>query len=275
MDSFEEEKKYWLHLYENEEIDEATYRRNIDSINQRKRYSNSTHSGYFSNTYGSTNKNYAVVNHYIIKIVVLLITVLCLTMYGKSVDKQYIAVNNLGELSSPIQYSTTGSTTKTIDDTVVAIQYVATYTICGRVVKTYSYLPTSILNKLSPIDVGLTWGDLAKDENNSHVTWSNSGNRFLRATYEQNWYESFGPLKFKSSMSNSHLIPADDDIEKKIKAIKENEYIQMSGYLVNAYYSSENTKSEWKSSTNRLDSGNGACEIIYVTSIDWLTNVQQ
>ena len=70
--------------------------------------------------------------------------------------------------------------------------------------------------------------------------------------------------------SNSHLIPSNDKIKKQIKKIKKNDYIQIEGYLVHVDADTKKGYFFWDSSTTREDSGDGACEVIYVTDVKWL-----
>ena len=57
----------------------------------------------------------------------------------------------------------------------------------------------------------------------------------------------------------------DETITSLIKQIKKNDYIKISGYLINAYWDN----SYLTTSTSRDDEGNGACEVVYVTDIKW------
>ena len=71
--------------------------------------------------------------------------------------------------------------------------------------------------------------------------------------------------------SNNHLIPADTRVKKAIKKIKKGDHIRITGYLV--YIDgkkSDGTTFFWNSSTTRDDDGDGACEVIYVTDVEWL-----
>ena len=64
--------------------------------------------------------------------------------------------------------------------------------------------------------------------------------------------------------TNIHLIPANKEILKQIKDISSNDIYFLSGYLVTAKCSNGFFRG---SSTVRNDSGNGACEQLYVEEI--------
>ena len=62
-----------------------------------------------------------------------------------------------------------------------------------------------------------------------------------------------------------HLIPANDTIERRIKAARVGQVVTLSGYLVDV-----KTDTGWtiNSSLTREDTGAGACEVIWVESFD-------
>lgn len=82
--------------------------------------------------------------------------------------------------------------------------------------------------------------------------------------------KNYGHDTLTAYFSNNHLIPSNDNIEKLIKKIKENDYIKLKGYLVNAKTKKASTMDSFDSSISRVDTGGGACEVIYVTDITWL-----
>ena len=63
-----------------------------------------------------------------------------------------------------------------------------------------------------------------------------------------------------------HLINKDRNIQNKIRSIGEDKYVRLKGYLVNVNFKD----GPWKTSLSRTDTGNGACEIMYVTSVEIL-----
>ena len=83
-----------------------------------------------------------------------------------------------------------------------------------------------------------------------------------------------GINRFLLHVSNNHIIPADKNVRKLMYKVKRNDYIRIDGFLSSVYYDNNKknvtNNSLWTSSTKRNDTGNGACEIIYVTNIVWL-----
>jgi len=63
------------------------------------------------------------------------------------------------------------------------------------------------------------------------------------------------------------MIPANETIKKDLDAIREGQLVQLSGFLVNVDASDG---WRWRTSTTRNDTGNGACEIVYVEQVSFL-----
>jgi hypothetical protein len=71
------------------------------------------------------------------------------------------------------------------------------------------------------------------------------------------------------SGDNNHLITADQRIRDRIDAVRIGDQIHLKGLLVN--YSARRMPHAWRmTSTTRNDSGNGACEVVFVEAIDIL-----
>ena len=85
-------------------------------------------------------------------------------------------------------------------------------------------------------------------------------------------------LNFNNNeFSNNHLIVNDPETEKKISSLSTGDQIKIKGKLVNVSATNLGQPGEFdpeyfqiNSSTQREDSGVGACEVIYVESIDIL-----
>ena len=126
--------------------------------------------------------------------------------------------------------------------------------------KNYS---TGELAKLVPVDLALGWQNMSDQTVVDQITISQS-NR---------WYRWSGsgtppiPLKeIKTQSANMHMVPANNQVEHVLKKTKKGQIISISGYLIKI-----NDKNRvWESSLTRNDTGSGACEIIYVRSLDIL-----
>ncbi len=113
---------------------------------------------------------------------------------------------------------------------------------------------------LAPVDLALGWGTMSDESVLKQIRISQSGRFYF-------WHVDTFPVSrdvIESSSANMHMIPANRQIEKTLKAIKAGQLVNISGYLVEAK-SADGWR--WKSSLSRTDTGNGACELVYVKAI--------
>ncbi len=149
------------------------------------------------------------------------------------------------------------------------------YEINGLVVNRFDYTWFSLTrtDNVFPIDLCMTWGNNIK----------NGTYRDRSVDFRQNgrWcFANWGPdINFDfDEVSNNHLVIDDKQIEKLAFSINEGDQIRIKGKLVNVEAENvdgesqkyEPTLSSWRSSTNRDDSGGGACEVIYVEELEIL-----
>lgn len=67
-----------------------------------------------------------------------------------------------------------------------------------------------------------------------------------------------------SHSANMHMVPADSRVEKVLKSLREGEVVRIAGHLIRA---DAPDGWRWVSSLTREDSGNGACELVWVREI--------
>jgi hypothetical protein len=137
----------------------------------------------------------------------------------------------------------------------------AQFQIRARVFSTEPYY----LNRtgdVSPIDLALGWGVMSDQAILDQIKISQSS-RWYRTRYE---LPAPAPeSEIISSSSNMHMIPARKSIERKLKKVRIGDIITISGYLVDVDHDSGWW---WHTSMSRSDTGDGACEIVYVESLD-------
>jgi len=118
--------------------------------------------------------------------------------------------------------------------------------------------------KVSPVDLALAWGKLAEPEYDTYITYSQSDRWYF---YEYKHGSPFTNPYVINHSSNNHVIPAADNILSAIKTIKKKERITLEGYLVHVHGRYQGGPFWWRSSQTRSDTGNGSCEVFYVTKI--------
>ncbi|MET0029558.1 MAG: hypothetical protein ABW101_18155, partial [Candidatus Thiodiazotropha sp.] len=110
---------------------------------------------------------------------------------------------------------------------------------------------------LAPIDLALGWGNMSDEKVLQTIRISQS-NRYFH------WRVDEFPIprkEIETHASNMHIIPADTATESAIRDARKGEIVQFSGYLVKV-----DTQDgwHWSSSLSRSDTGNGACELVWV-----------
>ncbi len=116
-------------------------------------------------------------------------------------------------------------------------------------------------SELSPTDLALGWGRMREDAVLDRLDISQSGR-----WYRYRW-QGAPPIpsdEIVRSSANMHFIPADAIAARELAAVREGDRVRVEGWLVQAVAPDGWT---WRSSLTRDDSGDGACELIYVCSM--------
>jgi hypothetical protein len=115
--------------------------------------------------------------------------------------------------------------------------------------------------ELSPLDLALGWGVMSDSALLDQLKISQSGRWY-------HWrYTNALPVpdaQVIASSSNMHMIPARKSVERALKKLRVGDIVTLQGYLVDVDHPSG---WRWRTSMSRTDSGNGACEIVYVESV--------
>jgi hypothetical protein len=75
------------------------------------------------------------------------------------------------------------------------------------------------------------------------------------------------PLSVSQTISHAaqiHAIPADADVERTLRKLRPGQIVHLSGYLVDVRGPDGFT---WNTSLRRDDTGDGACEIMWIESV--------
>lgn len=116
---------------------------------------------------------------------------------------------------------------------------------------------------LAPVDLVLGWGRMSDSAVLEKIKIS-QGKRFYH------WRVGEFPIpreEIERSSANMHMIPANNAIAAELKRVKPGQLVQVEGWLVEAKSSDGWV---WRSSLTRNDTGAGACELIYVKSLQIL-----
>ncbi len=115
---------------------------------------------------------------------------------------------------------------------------------------------------LAPLDLALGWGPMS----DSSVLERIEIQQRHRFYY---WRTDDFPIPrrdIETHSANMHLIPATGHIAEQLKLIRPGHIVSLHGYLVEAH---RDDGWQWRSSLSREDTGNGACELIWLETVAW------
>lgn len=117
----------------------------------------------------------------------------------------------------------------------------------------------------SPTDLALGWQRMRDDAVLTRLDITQSGR-----WYRYRW-EGQPPLPMQEivvSSANMHMIPSNRATAMALARLRKDQHVRIDGWLVEVRADDGWT---WRSSTTREDSGEGACEVVYVCDITPLT----
>ena len=137
----------------------------------------------------------------------------------------------------------------------------ADFSLTARVLSRadYSYDPTS---SISPTDLAMGWGRMSDSTVLAKLDISQSSR-----WYTSRWGAEGPPIpqdEIIRSSANMHMLPANDMVRVELKQVRPGDVVHLEGQLIEAHSANGGV---WRSSMTRDDSGNGACEVVYVRSL--------
>ncbi len=182
-----------------------------------------------------------------------------------------------GVLKDPIQSEVEDA--HTINFTRDGYEYSLTplydYEISGLVVSKMDYRVFSIdkYDSVFPGDLCMIWGP-----NVASRVYRNPAIKFSQDC-RWCWVQWYGDVGFSMrELSNNHLLINSKALEAKFNSLVRGDQVKIKGKLVNVEAQmpgKPQTHITWHSSTNREDTGGGACEVIYVEDIRMLRKANE
>lgn len=161
----------------------------------------------------------------------------------------------------PVQVDLDHGATLERDDVTLTTR--AHFDITARVLSREDY-SWGADGKLIPEDLALGWGRMSDSAVLAHIDISQSGRFYY-------WHVERFPIprrEIETHSANMHLIPADAGVKHQLGEIRQGQVIHMQGFLVDA---TRPGGWHWNTSMTRNDTGAGACELVYVESVDTVT----
>ena len=152
-----------------------------------------------------------------------------------------------------------------------SIQPRYSYELSGLVVETHDsetwwdYAHKEWNDYLNVVDLCVVWGSNARGGNYRFASfWHSQWECFAR------WRSPDGELAL-GEMSNNHLITADPALARRLRQVRIGDQVRFRGYLVDyTTYKDGSATGTRMTSTERGDSGNGACEVVYIEDFEIL-----
>ena len=177
-------------------------------------------------------------------------------------DQRVVLEDGIKIAQLPEQFEVVNQPVVNMDD--YQLHKIAAFNLSAKVLaKKNYYLGREA--ELSPTDLALGWGAMSDERILRDIDISQSGRFYF-------WRVESFPIprkEIETHSANMHIIPANDDVAKVLKQINSGDLIELSGHLVNINSTSDSWY--WRSSTTRYDTGNGACEVILVSSLRIIT----
>jgi hypothetical protein len=144
------------------------------------------------------------------------------------------------------------------------IKPLADYRIRGRVLMTERY-SLGRESDLSPLDLTLGWKRMSDQKVLDEISFTRERRAFCYRPKGSDF--PIPAADINSQSANMHLIPANAKIEKNLRAVNQGDIIELRGCLVQV---TAPDGWHWRSSLTRTDSGQGACELMWVTGLETL-----
>jgi hypothetical protein len=113
----------------------------------------------------------------------------------------------------------------------------------------------------SPTDLALGWGPMSEEGLAERLSVTQSGRWYH---YAWSGAPPLPPSVIATHSANMHIVPAKSQVARALSAVHANDAIRIDGWLVRIDADEGWT---WSSSLSRDDAGEGACELVFVCSL--------
>jgi hypothetical protein len=117
---------------------------------------------------------------------------------------------------------------------------------------------------LAPVDVAVGWGPLSDSRIVEALEFSQMGRFFYWKPKDLATFP-LSPQVLIAHGAQMHLIPSTKDLDRRIRKLRPGQIATIGGYLVDVRGPGGFT---WNTSLTREDTGDGACEIVWVETLE-------
>ena len=194
------------------------------------------------------------------KKLIVIIALVGAALWQHDQNRVVAQVDGVIAAADPIQRNL--SDARTFDHEGYDFTPLADFTLEARVLSRKKY-SQGREGELSPLDLALGWGPMSDNQVLEKIDISQR-NRFYF------WRVEEFPIPKKEIIrhsSNMHMIPSDNQVAKQLAEVRKGDVVAITGQLVKI---NADDGWRWQSSLSRTDTGNGACEIVWVKEVSIL-----
>lgn len=136
----------------------------------------------------------------------------------------------------------------------------AEYLIAARIISKKEFTDDWLAD-VSPLDLGLGWGDLSDTTFDSQLHWRQDS-RWLFYSWSDE--PPLPPAYINDHSANVHIIPATENLGVAVSLLEAGDLVLLDGLLVDAEKTEGEVVRIQYTSLTRTDAGFGGCEVIYV-----------
>lgn len=156
-----------------------------------------------------------------------------------------------------------------VNGVTYTVQPLYSYDLYGVIVSQHradtwwDYLHRAWNDSLNITDLCVVWGDNLRGADLSSISFSSGQFQCFWETRSEAAWKSFDPFQ----ISNNHLLSDSPSIAKRLRATRIGDQVHFRGYLAE-YSHSQGLDFKRGTSIVRTDTGNGACETVYVEEFE-------
>jgi hypothetical protein len=163
-------------------------------------------------------------------------------------------------MSAPAQPIQGETDTEPFEYQEYRITPLASYEVTARVLSKLEYKDDKS-SSISPVDFALGWDVMSDATILADLNISQS-NRWFYVSWQRAYVDV---NQVKTNSANTHILPSSPEVLRKISNVKQDDIVHLQGYLVEV---TNKNGFLWRSSLKRDDTGDGSCEVFWITDVN-------